>query len=115
MTIKQARRTRTTEKELIGPAIVTLLKHADKNNNVSSEIFRASLLKMVNRNLTKLDKELLPSREIPRIKQTIMNLVSHRTLDKLGVAVYNGRHGTFKVRAKARKMAIQALADSYKE
>lgn len=111
--IKKSRRERTTEKELIAPAVITLLKLADKNGNVSSAEFRSNLLKMVYSRLTKKDKEKLPSRNIMRVEQTIMNLVSHRTLDRKGLAAFNVRHGTFKIRAKARDMAISSLSKSY--
>lgn len=110
MTTKVAR---TTEKDLIAPAIVALLNNVDDKGCVHTDVLRADILKLVRRGLTKYDKSVLPSRNVTRINQTIMNLISHRTLDKLGLAAYNEKTRTFKVRAKSRQIAMQSLAQVF--
>lgn len=103
---------RTSEKDLIAPAIVVLLKNADEKGCISSSDFRKHMMKLIRSRLTVADKELLPSRPVSRIEQTLMNLVSHRALDKRGLTKYNTSTGVFKVRAKTRDLAISALAES---
>lgn len=110
MTIKAAR---TTEKDLIAPAIVALLNNVDEKGRVHSSTLRADILKLVRRGLTKYDKSMLPSRNVSRINQTIMNLISHRTLDKMGLASYNTKTGMFKVRAKARQVAVKSISQAF--
>lgn len=75
---------RTTEKDLIAPSVVVLLKNTDEKGYIKSSVFREEVLKLIRPKLTVMDKSHLPSRPVSRIQQTLMNMVSHRVLEKEG-------------------------------
>lgn len=76
---------RTTEKDLIAPSVVVLLKNTDEKGYIKSSVFREEVLKLIRPKLTVMDKSHLPSRPVSRIQQTLMNMVSHRVLEKEGL------------------------------
>lgn len=105
---------RTTEKDLIAPSVVVLLKNTDEKGYIKSSVFREEVLKLIRPKLTVMDKSNLPSRPVSRIQQTLMNMVSHRVLEKEGLATYIPSKGMFKVRAKTKNVAMQMLTEGFK-
>ena len=105
---------RTTEKDLIAPSVVVLLKNTDEKGYIKSSVFREEVLKLIRPKLTVMDKSHLPSRPVSRIQQTLMNMVSHRILEKEGMATYIPSKGMFKVRAKTKNVAMKMLTEGFK-
>lgn len=105
---------RTTEKDLIAPSVVVLLKNTDEKGYIKSSVFREEVLKLIRPKLTVMDKSHLPSRPVSRIQQTLMNMVSHRVLEKEGLATYIPSKGMFKVRAKTKNVAMKMLTEGFK-
>ncbi|KAB2752518.1 hypothetical protein [Brucella anthropi] len=81
---------RTREVDLIDPAIAVIAKYGDEELGLEISVLAKKLREI----LKPKEDDLLPlhGRSDDRLSQIIRNLVSHRTLDKKGLANY--RKGT---------------------
>jgi len=81
---------RTREVDLIDPALAVIAKYGDEDLGLEISVLAKKLREIVK----PTNEDLLPlqGRSDDRLSQIIRNLVSHRTLDKKGLAEY--RKGT---------------------
>ncbi|MGI8395363.1 hypothetical protein FY150_14055 [Agrobacterium tumefaciens] len=77
---------RTKESDLIDPAIALIAKFGDIENGLEISVLAHKLRKTVSP--TEADLMSLKNRKDDRLSQVIRNLVSHRTLEKRGLAIY---------------------------
>lgn len=77
---------RTSERDLIIPALEVLLISDGNRYLVETRVLTRELRKRIKPTLA--DKEMLKGRNDDRLSQVIRNLVSHRTLEKQGLAIY---------------------------
>jgi hypothetical protein len=85
---------RIREKDLIEPVLKLIAEYGDDEKGLEiSEIDHMLRKRMV---LSDLDKETLKGRRDDRFSQVVRNLVSHRTLEKRGLAEYHKEYGSFK-------------------
>lgn len=84
---------RVREKDLIEPVLQLIADHRDKYGGLDiSSIDRLLRQKL---SLSTEDKVILKRRKDDRFSQVVRNLVSHRTLEKSGLAEYKN-DGTYK-------------------
>jgi len=79
-------RNRTRERELIIPSLKILMEYGADKQLVPTKLLAKELRQVIE--LTPADRILLKNRSDDRFSQVIRNLVSHRTLEKKGLAVY---------------------------
>lgn len=77
---------RTKETDLIDPAIALIAKFGDIDNGLEVSVLAVKLREVIRP--TAADLMPLKGRKDDRLSQVIRNLVSHRTLEKAGLAVY---------------------------
>ncbi len=77
---------RTSETDLIDPAIALIAKFGDEENGLEITVLAKKLREIVQP--TVIDLIPLKGRKDDRLSQVIRNLVSHRTLEKRGLATY---------------------------
>lgn len=77
---------RTTERNLILPALIVLFNNGGSNHIVKTKILTKKLRERINP--TPKDQKMLKGRNDDRLSQVIRNLISHRTLEKQGLASY---------------------------
>jgi hypothetical protein len=77
---------RVSERELIIPALDILARNADVARGVSTRDLARQL--RANIQPSAEDLKMLKGRNDDRLSQIIRNLVSHRTLEKQGLAIY---------------------------
>ncbi|WCK02200.1 hypothetical protein [Agrobacterium tumefaciens] len=77
---------RIKESDLIDPAIALIAKFGDIENGLEISVLAHKLRSIVNP--TEADLLSLKNRKDDRLSQVIRNLVSHRTLEKRGLAIY---------------------------
>jgi hypothetical protein len=77
---------RTTEKDLIDPAVALIAKYGDRDIGLEISVLAKKLRELIK----PTPEDLLPlkGRKDDRLSQVIRNLVSHRALEKRGLAVY---------------------------
>lgn len=84
---------RTREGDLIDPVLRLILKHRDESGGL--DITKIDRLLREQIALTEIDKTILKGRKDDKFSQVVRNLVSHRTLERDGLAEYRN-DGTFK-------------------
>lgn len=84
---------RIKEKDLIGPVLQLIADHRDKYGGL--DITSIDKLLRQKLSLSTEDKIILKGRNDDRFSQVVRNLVSHRTLEKTGMAEYKN-DGTYK-------------------
>ena len=77
---------RTSERELIEPALRLLAEPQNLHRGLATEDLAKRLRQAAVP--TAEDLQILPSRKDDRLSQVIRNLISHRTLEKRGLATY---------------------------
>ena len=77
---------RTRERDLIIPALKILMEYGADKQLVPTKLLAKELRRVIE--LSPADRILLKGRNDDRFSQVIRNLVSHRTLEKKGLAVY---------------------------
>lgn len=77
---------RTREADLVDPALALIAKYGDEDLGLEISILARKLRELVNP--TTADLLPLKGRKDDRLSQVIRNLVSHRTLEKKGLATY---------------------------
>lgn len=77
---------KTREKDLVIPALRAIYKYGDKDGFLLTSV----LSKVLRQNIPvrRLDSVILKGRKDDRLSQVIRNLISHRTLEKKGLATY---------------------------
>ena len=77
---------RTKESDLIDPALALIAKYGDEELGLEISVLAKKLRQII----TPTAEDLLPlkGRKDDRLSQVIRNLVSHRTLEKQGLATY---------------------------
>jgi hypothetical protein len=85
---------RAKETDLILPALRLIARFGDSELGLETSVLQKKLRSMLVPSAE--DLEILAGRRDDRLSQVIRNLVSHRTLEKKGLAVY--RRGTAFVR-----------------
>jgi hypothetical protein len=77
---------RTSEADLIDPAIALIAKFGDEENGLEITVLAKKLREVIQP--TAIDLLPLKGRKDDRLSQVIRNLVSHRALEKSGLATY---------------------------
>lgn len=77
---------RTREVDLIDPAIALIAKYGDGEFGLEISVLAKKLRELIP--ATPEDLKPLAGRKDDRLSQVVRNLVSHRTLEKRGLAVY---------------------------
>lgn len=77
---------RTREKNLIRPVLELISTHGDDEGGL--DVTQLDRLLRNRLTLTDIDKEPLKGRKDDRFSQAVRNLVSHRTLERQGLAEY---------------------------
>ncbi len=98
---------RTSERNLIIPALTVLFNNGGNEHIVETKILTSELRKHINP--THADQELLKGRSDDRLSQVIRNLVSHRTLEKQGLALYQVENESKEKGYKLTKKGIMML------
>lgn len=90
---------RVTEKELVFPALLLLAqaKVYLKDPNVPTSVLKKSIFDNIEDNLSDEDLAPLKNRNDTKVDQVIRNLVSNKTLEKVGLASYDHEKRTFKI------------------
>ncbi|WP_136657100.1 hypothetical protein [Nitratireductor sp. XY-223] len=83
---------RIRERDLIEPVLRLIVLHGDDEGGLNvtklDELLREQLTLSVG------DREILTGRKDDRFSQVVRNLVSHRTLEKRGLAEYRTKEGS---------------------
>jgi hypothetical protein len=100
---------RTTESDLILPALRLL---AD-SERLSTGMSTAEMAKSLRNSLkpSKEDLQILQGRNDDRLSQVIRNLVSHRTLERRGLATYSKDSRTGRGHYKLTEMGARTLTE----
>ena len=77
---------RTLEADLIDPSIALIARFGDEENGLEISVLAKKLREIIRP--TAADLMQLKGRKDDRLSQVIRNLVSHRTLEKRGLATY---------------------------
>ncbi|WP_143540691.1 hypothetical protein [Rhizobium sp. L43] len=77
---------RTSETDLINPAIALIARYGDEENGLEIAVLAKKLREIIRP--TAADLMPLKGRSDDRLSQVIRNLVSHRALEKRGLATY---------------------------
>lgn len=90
---------RVTEKDLVFPALILLAqaKVHLTNPNVSTSVLKKSIFDNIEDDLTDIDLEPLKNRNDTKVDQVIRNLISNKTLQRVGLATYNSEDRTLKI------------------
>ncbi len=111
---------RIKERDLIEPVLQLIADHRDKFGGL--DITSIDKLLRHKLSLSEEDKTILKGRKDDRFSQVVRNLVSHRTLEKTGMAEYKNdgtyKRGayylTYKGEAKLHKLPIPQQPDLFK-
>lgn len=77
---------RTSEADLVDPAIALIARFGDEENGLEISVLAKKLREIIQPSPE--DLVTLKGRRDDRLSQVIRNLVSHRTLEKRGLAAY---------------------------
>lgn len=77
---------RTTEADLIDPAVALIAKYGDEEMGLEISVLAKKLRELIKP--TAEDLMPLKGRKDDKLSQVIRNLVSHRALEKRGLALY---------------------------
>jgi hypothetical protein len=100
-------RYKTSERDLIVPALKILFEYGADDQLVPTKILTKELRIAVQP--TPADRIMLKGRKDDRYSQVVRNLVSHRTLERKGLAVYQTDPDTGEHGYKLTEMGIETL------